>query len=525
MSYSTAPRSIESGLPPSLVSDDRDGVGEVEAAVSRLHRDEQAVARRNRVQDVLRKPACLRPEKEGVVPPVCDICVRHQAAGRASEYPCWQRSSDIGLKRGVDLYAGSLPVIQTRAAKQAIFQPEPQGLDEVEPGTCVRAETDDVSRIRRDFGLEQDDVQHPGSEGAFGSPLRRRALRHHPRKLLPHERGYFPRLADASNLVKNMTKATDTRLAIDFCGMHFASPLVLLSGCVGFGEEYTRVKGFSNREAGAVCLKGTTLVPRLGNAPHRVYETPAGMLNAIGLQNPGVDHVVRQILPSLDFSETRFIANVSGSSVDEYHEVTRRFDDSPIDAIEINISCPNVKEGGVAFGNDVRMSARVVAACRAATRKPIITKLSPNQTDIAANARACLEAGSDGFSVINTLMGMAVDIETRTPMIGNNQGGLSGPAIKPVALLKVHQVYQVCKGHGAPIIGQGGITNAEDALEFLVAGASAVGVGTALFYDPLILSSINAGILEYLARHDLASVSQITGSLRLHGEPAPACGC
>jgi len=325
--------------------------------------------------------------------------------------------------------------------------------------------------------------------------------------------------------VFEMSTENDSRLAVDFCGLRFATPLVLLSGCVGFGEEYTRIRGFSNRDAGAVCLKGTTLEQRLGNAPHRVYETPDGMLNAIGLQNPGVDHVVRRILPHLDFTETRFIANVSGSTVEEYHEVTRRFDDSPIDAMEINISCPNVKEGGVAFGNDVSMSARVVAACRKATRKPLITKLSPNQTDIAANARACLEAGSDAFSVINTLMGMAIDIESRTPVIGNNQGGLSGPAIKPIALLKVHQVYQVCRDHGVPIIGQGGVASTEDALEFLIAGASAVGVGTALFYDPLILPKINRGIGEYLDRHGLASVSQVTGSLRLHGRTVPACAC
>jgi dihydroorotate dehydrogenase (NAD+) catalytic subunit len=322
-----------------------------------------------------------------------------------------------------------------------------------------------------------------------------------------------------------MDSKTDPRLRIDFCGLDFATPLVLLSGCVGFGEEYTRIQGFSNRDAGAICLKGTTLAPRIGNAPHRICETPSGMINAIGLQNPGVDRVIDDILPRLDFGETRFIANVSGSSVEEYYEVTRRFDDSPIDAIEINISCPNVKEGGVAFGNDVRMSAQVVAACRKATGKPLITKLSPNQTDIAANARACLEAGSDAFAAINTLMGMAIDIENREPVIGNNQGGLSGPAIKPIALLKVHQVYQVCRDHGVPIIGQGGIVSAEDALEFLIAGASAVGIGTALFYDPLILGKINQGILDYLDRHGLATVSQLTGSLRLHGPRAPACGC
>lgn len=312
-------------------------------------------------------------------------------------------------------------------------------------------------------------------------------------------------------------------LELEFCGMQFATPLVLLSGCVGFGEEYTRIKGFSNRDAGAVCLKGTTLKPRLGNAPHRVWETPMGMLNAIGLQNPGTHHVVNEILPQLDFDETRFIANVSGSTIEEYVEVTRLFDDSPIDAIEVNISCPNVKEGGVQFGNDPDMSARVIAACRAVTKKPLITKLSPNQTDIAGNARRCIEAGTDGFAVINTLMGMAVDVEQRTPILGNNQGGLSGPAIKPIALLMVQKVYQVCKAHDIPIIGQGGITTVNDALEFMIAGASAVGIGTALFYDPLICPKINAGIVEYLERHGMSEVSQLTGTLVLNDNGPGAC--
>ena len=305
-------------------------------------------------------------------------------------------------------------------------------------------------------------------------------------------------------------------LATDFCGVRFDTPLVLLSGCVGFGEEYTRVKGLSNKDVGAVCLKGTTLQPRLGNAPHRLAETPMGMLNSIGLQNPGTRHVIDNILPSLDFEETRFIANVSGSTVEEYQEVTRLFEDSPIDAIEINISCPNVKEGGVVFGNDPAMSARVVEACRAVTKKPLITKLSPNQTDIAANARLCIEAGTDGFAVINTLMGMAIDIENQTPIIGANQGGLSGPAIKPIALLKVHQVYQVCKHHDVPIIGQGGILTAEDAIEFIIAGASAVGVGTALFYDPLVCPKINQGIVDYLKRHELTEISQLVGTLKVN---------
>lgn len=313
-------------------------------------------------------------------------------------------------------------------------------------------------------------------------------------------------------------------LAVDFCGMKFATPLVLLSGCVGFGEEYTRVQGFSNRDAGAVCLKGTTVEPRLGNPPHRVYETPGGMLNAIGLQNPGARYVVDRILPTLDFTETRFIANIAGSTLEDYVEVARIFDDSPVDAIEINISCPNVKAGGVAFGNDPEMSARVVEAVRAVTKKPLITKLSPNQTDIQQSARRCIEAGTDAFAVINTLMGMAIDIETRRPVLGNNQGGLSGPAIKPVAVLRTHQVYQVCKPHGIPIIGQGGVTTAEDALEFLIAGASAVGVGTALFYDPLVLPKINAGIVDYLKRHGLSNVAQLTGSLTLNqAKPARTC--
>jgi dihydroorotate dehydrogenase (NAD+) catalytic subunit len=299
-----------------------------------------------------------------------------------------------------------------------------------------------------------------------------------------------------------------------FCGLDFASPIVLLSGCVGFGEEYTRVAGFSNGDAGAIVLKGTTGQARLGNAAHRVAETAGGMLNAIGLQNPGAAHVVQHILPTLDFSETRFIANACGSTIEEYVEVTRRFDDSPIDAIEINISCPNVKEGGVQFGNVPEMSARVVAACRKVTRKPLITKLSPNQTDIRENARRCIEAGSDGLAVINTVMGMAIDSRTRQAIIGNIQGGLSGPAIKPIALLKVREVYEIAGPLKIPIIGQGGIASASDALEFLLAGASAIGVGTALFYDPLVCQKINAGLATYLAGQQLNSVQQLVGALR-----------
>jgi dihydroorotate dehydrogenase (NAD+) catalytic subunit len=316
-----------------------------------------------------------------------------------------------------------------------------------------------------------------------------------------------------------------SRLELEFCGLKLASPVVLLSGCAGFGEEYTRVAGFSNRDVGAICLKGTTLKPRLGNPPHRVWETPGGMLNAIGLQNPGVDVVVNEILPALDFSETRFIANVCGSTIEEYAEVSRRFDDSPIDALEINISCPNVKEGGVAFGNYPDMSARVVEACRKVTGKPLITKLSPNQTDIAANARACIEAGTDAFAVINTLMGMAIDVESREPIIGNVQGGLSGPAIRPIALLKVHQVYAEAARHRVPIIGQGGIESTHDAVEFVLAGAAAVGLGTALFYDPLAAQRINAGLDAYLEKSGFAGIADLVGALELDRKiDVPASG-
>lgn len=315
---------------------------------------------------------------------------------------------------------------------------------------------------------------------------------------------------------QGLAQADAPLLATSLCGLELSSPIVLLSGCVGFGEEYTRVEGFSNRQVGAICLKGTTLHPRLGNDPHRLWETAEGLINSIGLQNPGARHVVDEILPTLDFSETRFLANLSGASIEEYAQTTSIFDDSPIDGMEVNISCPNVKEGGVAFGNDPDMSARVVAACRARTSKPIIAKLSPNQTDIALNARRCIEAGADGLAVVNTFMGMAIDLDSRRPIIGANQGGLSGPAIKPMALLKVHQVYQEARKHDVAIIGQGGITTAEDAMEFMVAGAAAVGVGTALFYDPLVCNKMNEGMAAYARRHNLDNLSQLTGTLELN---------
>jgi len=302
-------------------------------------------------------------------------------------------------------------------------------------------------------------------------------------------------------------------ISTEFLGLNMASPIVLLSGCVGFGDEYTRLEGFSNKAVGGAVLKGTTLKPRLGNNPHRVIETPSGMLNSIGLQNPGAKEVVNNILPSLEPLETNYIANVSGSTVDEYVEVTRIFDQSSVAAIELNISCPNVKEGGMEFGNDPEMSARVVAACKKVTSKPIITKLSPNQADIQLNARLCIEAGSDSLSVINTITGMAIDINSRATVLGNNAGGLSGPAIKPIALKKVFDVYQVTKKHGIPILGQGGVSSAEDAIEFLLAGATTVGVGTALFFDPLVCDKINKGVSSYLETNGYTSIDNLVGDI------------
>ena len=302
-------------------------------------------------------------------------------------------------------------------------------------------------------------------------------------------------------------------ISTEFLGLEMASPIILLSGCVGFGDEYSRLEGFSNSHVGGVVLKGTTLKPRLGNKPHSVIETPSGMLNSIGLQNPGAKEVVDTILPKLEPLQTHYIANVSGSTIEEYVDVCRAFDNSLVAAIELNISCPNVKKGGMEFGNDPEMSAQVVESCRKVTAKPIITKLSPNQADIQLNAKLCIEAGTDALAVINTISGLAIDINKKELILGNRAGGLSGPAIKPIALKKVYDVYQVSKKHGVPIMGQGGISSPEDAIEFILAGASTVGVGTALFFDPLICNKINQGLEAYLGNNGLKNVNELVGGL------------
>ncbi|MBF0588468.1 MAG: dihydroorotate dehydrogenase [Magnetococcales bacterium] len=306
-------------------------------------------------------------------------------------------------------------------------------------------------------------------------------------------------------------------LSVDFAGIPLRTPVVLLSGCVGFGEELLNLDGFDAEAIGAICLKGTTLTPRRGNPPHRLAETPGGMLNAIGLQNPGARQVVDEILPRLMQQNPPFklIANISGSTVQEYGEVASIFDNSPVDGIEINISCPNVKEGGAAFGADAQVAAKVVAAVRRSTRKPVITKLSPNVTDITQVARVTIEAGSDALSVINTLMGMAIHLPSRKPILGNIQGGLSGPAIKPVALLKVWQVFREVGPQGVQILGQGGISSTEDALEFMVVGSSAIGVGTALFKNPHIGQEIAEGMANYLKQQGIVNALDLVGSLSI----------
>ena len=420
----------------------------------------------------MRQAAGFRPEQEGIAGREADRKKGPLRFRRQRKDPAAAERGQTGVKIGMLADLRHFPVVETGPPHAGFVEHESERMNQVQRCADVRAEPDDVAGVRRNLRLIEDQVEHD-----------------------------------------NGPVISDLDLPVSFCGLELKSPIVLLSGCVGFGEEYTRVKGFSNADVGAIVLKGTTLAPRLGNPPHRVWETPSGMLNAIGLQNPGARQVVDRILPTLDFSETRFFANVSGSTIEEYVEVTRIFDDSAIDAIEINISCPNVKEGGVAFGNYPEMSAQVVAACRAVTKKPLITKLSPNQTDIALNARACIEAGTDGLAVINTLMGMAIDIDSRRPVIGNVQGGLSGPAIRPIALLKVFKVHAEAARHGVPIIGQGGIASAADAIEFVLAGASAVGVGTALFYDPLVVARINHGIAAYLDEQGFGSVGELVGAL------------
>ena len=313
------------------------------------------------------------------------------------------------------------------------------------------------------------------------------------------------------------TRVSKPDLAVNLAGLELKNPMIAASGTFGFGEEYINVAGFENEQLGAIVLKGTTLEPREGNKPPRVAESASGMLNSIGLHNPGVDALVREILPRLRRFDTRFIANIAGSTIEEYREVARRLSDAPeLSAIEVNISCPNVHHGGAEFGTDPAAAADVIGAVREVWSKPLIAKLTPNVGRITTIAEACIEAGADALSLINTVKGMVIDTKTRRPVLGGNTGGLSGPAIKPVAIWMVHQVYQVARKKGVPLIGMGGIASANDALEFIIAGASAFSVGTALFWDPSVCRSILSGIESYLQQNGIARISELVGTLRLH---------
>jgi len=298
-------------------------------------------------------------------------------------------------------------------------------------------------------------------------------------------------------------------LAVEVAGLRFKNPLIAASGTFGYGVEYEGLLDLSR--LGGLVSKGLYLDPRDGCPTPRIVETPSGLLNAIGLQGVGVRAFVKDVLPRLARYDTVLLVNVCGDTVEEYAEVARILDGAPgVHGLEINISCPNVKKGGMAFGGDPLMTHEVVAAVRKATRLPVIPKLSPNVADITVFARAAEEAGADALSCINTLLGLAVDVETRKPRLAFGTGGLSGPAIRPVA---VRMAWQAARAVRVPVIGIGGITSARDALEFLIAGCRAVQIGTANFVDPGLYDRMLEDLAEYLERHGLADVNQVVGTL------------
>jgi dihydroorotate dehydrogenase (NAD+) catalytic subunit len=313
------------------------------------------------------------------------------------------------------------------------------------------------------------------------------------------------------------TLAGAAPLAVELAGLRLKNPLVAASGTFGYGVEYEGILDLSR--LGGIVSKGLYMEPRDGCDVPRIVETPAGLLNAIGLQGVGVRAFVRDVLPRLERFDTAVIVNVCGDTVEEYAEVTRVLEDAPrVDAVEINISCPNVKKGGMAFGGDPRLTAEVVGAVRAVTRRPVIPKLSPNVADIALFARVCEEAGADALSCINTVLGLAVDVERRRPRLAFGTGGLSGPAIRPIA---VRMAWQAARAVRIPVMGIGGISSAEDALEFLIAGCRAVQVGTANFVDPGVYDRILAGFSSYLARHRMSGIQEVIGTLEIPGRSSP----
>lgn len=300
----------------------------------------------------------------------------------------------------------------------------------------------------------------------------------------------------------------DGRLNICLAGIDMKTPVMAASGTFGFGPEYSDFVDLS--KVGAIVVKGTTLKPRAGNTGCRIAETPSGMLNSIGLENPGVEYFLNSILPQLAAYEVPIIVNASGNTEEEYGQLASLLNVPGVAALEVNISCPNVKQGGIAFGTDCTSAAGVVEIVRKNTTKPVIVKLSPNVTDVVSMAKAVEAAGADAISLINTLLGMAIDVQSWRPKLGNVVGGLSGPAVKPVA---VRMVWQVAKAVQVPVIGMGGIMNAEDAVEFMLAGASAVAVGTANFIEPRSLELIAEGMSDYLVERGISHISQLIGKV------------
>ena len=304
---------------------------------------------------------------------------------------------------------------------------------------------------------------------------------------------------------------SDIDLSVDICGIRLKNPVIAASGTFGFGREHADYADLN--KIGGISVKGLTLRPREGNKPPRVAETPAGMLNSVGLQNPGVRYFIENEIRFLRQYSAAIIANIAGNTIEEYCEMSEILSDADIDAIELNVSCPNVKAGCVAFGNTPEGIYEITSQVRKHCRKPLIVKLTPNVTSISGIAAAAEAAGADAVSLINTLLGMAVDIETRRPVLANNTGGLSGPAVKPIAVRMVHEVYKTVK---IPVIGMGGIFNGNDAVEFMLAGASAIMVGTANLVYPDACIKVCEGIEQYMRRHGFNSVADITGKLVLN---------
>lgn len=299
---------------------------------------------------------------------------------------------------------------------------------------------------------------------------------------------------------------SDERLRTELLGIEMETPVLTASGTFGFGEEFADFVDLAR--LGGVMVKGTTLAPRRGNEGVRVTETPMGMLNCIGLENPGVEVFLKEILPRIEPYGMHVIVNISGSSAEAYGTLAKMLDVPGVAAIELNVSCPNVKDGGILFGTDPEAASSVVRAAKANTKKPVILKLSPNVTDIVQMAKAVEAAGADAVSLINTLLGMEIDIHRWRPVLGNVTGGLSGACVKPVA---VRMVWQVAQAVRVPVIGMGGITSAKDAVEFFLAGASAVAVGTANFTDPTVTMRICDGLNDYLEQRGLSNIRELVG--------------